>query len=743
MKRVKPTKLGRCLYCMRWSVRGTIAAWSSVALLSIVWPDPTTLILATFMAVSFTVLTALHSAVLAVRVVRKSPATSDLGRRQFLARLVKVGAVAFISSFEFGVLPGRVLGQGSGLRPPNGFCVRLCQALFPPGSDREQCISEGARGQGICVEGPCVPAPDPAEGFKPKTDQQTKLARLLANNPIPNALAGSFFRLAHRFTLGRAPANELEAEVFEVLGGLSPDVRTVLECSLRRFDALPLDDRRRLFGPAFADLVDEPVSADRLAPVVADELIQRASLAAFDDPECATNERPGRPRQVSVSFVDNDFITGFWNRIHRVGVMGREGVDWLRTAAFRPPPGAPPLTPADLEREEIECIPNLQDPRVCDPLTTNCPGQFLGVVGEGVCLRVPEVVAGESVLLEGFNFFDVNARVVLSGRPPLMVVRPVAAHVCGDVTTPVTEMVGGQERVIADSRVQDKLSFTVPEDLPPGLYFVQVIVPNTVGDPCCTFSEYFTTGAQPVIRVVPPPTATFQIASEQLVCVDETNPESFLGVDEGASDEVGIRITTIPVGRDLSLGEMRVESFRFGDVDSGDTRAMTRELFRGSNFGGVVMAIVGFEVDNETAYERMIDEFTEAYWLAVKAIWEALAGAGLGGAIAMAAAGVSLGTALIVGAIALLVVAAAIAVFALWAPPDLIIEDPRAVLDVVTFAQLTAPGVPLPSIRTFTSPGDIDVTVTPVNRVASEYREQRRYRSEDSTYEITLRYIRL
>jgi hypothetical protein len=296
--------------------------------------------------------------------------------------------------------------------------------------------------------------------------------------------------------------------------------------------------------------------------------------------------------------------------------------------------------------------------------------------------------------------------------------------------------------VVVDSRAKDRLLFTVPTDLPSGIYMVNVVVPNTANPAASPFSEYDTLAPRPFIRVIPPPTTTFQIASEQLVCVDETNPESFLGVDEGASDEVGIRITTIPVGRDLSIGEMRVESFRFNDVDSGDTRAMTRELFRGSNFGGVMMAIIGFEVDNETAYERIIDEFTEAYWLAVKAIWEALAGAGLGGAIAKAAGGVSLGTALIVGAIALVVVAAGITVFALWAPPDLIIEDPRAALDVVTFAQLTDPRVPLPSVRTFTSPNDIDVTVTPVNRVG-EYRERRRYRSEDSTYEIILRYIRL
>jgi hypothetical protein len=725
MKRIKPKKLGSCLYCMRWSIRGTIAAWSLVVLLSVVWPNPTTLILAIFVAASFTVLTAMHSAVFAVRIVRKSPETSDLGRRQLLARFVRVSAMVFISSFEFGVLPQHALGQGSGLRPQNRFCVRLCEALFPRGHLRDECISEGAQGHGICVEGPCVPAPDPAEGFKPKTDQQTKLAKLLANNPIPSTLAGSYFRLAHRFTLGRAPANDLEASVFEVLDGLSPDVQTILECSLRRFDALPIDDRRRLFGPAFAELVDAPVSADSLAPMVADEIIQRASLATFGDPECATNERPGRPRLIRGGI---DSVDGFFNVIHRV-----EG---LRTAAFRPPPGEPPLTAADLTSEEVEhqCTLDPQGRPLCSVQTTNCPGQSLG----GVCLRVPEIVAGDSVLLEGFNFFDVNAHVRLIAQPAVIggVVRDnIEAHVCGDITTPVTEIVDGQERVIADSRVKDRLSFTVPEDLPAGIYTVFV-----------TVSGSFTTGALPFIRVVPPRTATFEIASEQLDCVDETDPESFLGIDEGASDEVGISIITVAGGRDFSMGEMRRLEFRSGDVDSGDSEPMRLELFMGSDVGGVVMTIVGFEIDSEEAFKRMIDSHWEAFKLALEQIWKLLvAAAGLGGTVGALAKGASLKVLVVIAAIAAAIAAAYIIFFAVWAPPDLIIEDRNASIDLVQLGQLTSGDVPNPSVKMYTSPNDIDVTVAPIDKRAAEYFERRRYRSddEDSTYEITLRYTRL
>jgi hypothetical protein len=583
-----------------------------VALHSVVWPDPRALFLALFGAVSFTALTAIHSTVFSVRVVRAIPETSDWGRRQFLAGLLSVGAVAFVSAFAFGMLPRRALAQG------NSFCVRLCKALFPPGRARGQCISEGARGRGPCAEGPCVPAPDAAQGFKPKTDQQTKLAKLLQNSTIPSTLAGSFFRLAHRFHRGRAPANALEASVFSVLDGLSPDVQAVLECSLQRFDTIPLEDRLRLFGQEFAELVDAPVSVDSLAPLVAAELVQRASLATFGNPECLTNERPGQPRPWVAGI---DPILGFLNVISRV--------NGLRTITFRRPPGEPPFTAAELTSEEVEqqCSVDAAGHLDCQIQTTDCPGQSLG----GVCLRVPQVLLGDAVLLEGFNFFDVDARVVLTAKPPGVVVREVDAHVCGDITTPVTEIVDGQERVIADSRVKDMLSFTVPTDLPDGIYFVSVHVPNTVGDPCCTAPEYQTL-IPPSIRVVPAPTATFQIASEELVCVSET--DAFI-IGEAGSDEVAIQITTIPIGLDRSMGDMLIHGckededcakpMRFGDVDSGERRNMARVLFEGSNIGGLSMAIVGFEVDNDDAYKEMVDDFWEAFALALQSQWNVIA----------------------------------------------------------------------------------------------------------------------
>jgi hypothetical protein len=188
------------------------------------------------------------------------------------------------------------------------------------------------------------------------------------------------------------------------------------------------------------------------------------------------------------------------------------------------------------------------------------------------------------------------------------------------------------------------------------------------------------------------------------------------------------------------------KNFRFGDVDSGDTRDMAMVLFKRSNIGGVMMTIIGHEIDNNKAYEEMITELTDVYVLMLTSTWNkvlnlllTIVGAQVwpkawGGAVVGAALG-QLADYVIVGVVTIVSGAA----------PDLIIEDAAAGLDGTKLAELTSPNFPNPSVRMFTSPGKIKVTVTPVDKVTGQYLERRRYRSdgEDSTYEITLRYNRL
>jgi hypothetical protein len=373
--------------------------------------------------------------------------------------------------------------------------------------------------------------------------------------------------------------------------------------------------------------------------------------------------------------------------------------------------------------------------QVCEVQTTDCPGQNVGV-----CLRVQEVEAGQAVLLEGMNFSSVDTKVRLTDVATFTIVREVDCQVCGDDETPRTEIVNGTEVLITDCRVHDRLTFRVPDDLPPGIYDIQVMVPNVAAVP--GWGDVLFSDGVRALTVVPPSTARFQIASETLHCRAETSPASF------GSDEVGIRIMAVPLFPDLTGGEAQLPNggkpLRFGDVDSGETREMVHLLFAHQQpIAGAALSIIGFEVDGEEAFERQIDSFTDAYIEILKDELK-LAAAGLaaiGGISKLSALGMK---GLIAAAIAGAVVLAIDVFVALWAPADLIIEDSigPTTPDLV---QLTSVNFPLPEPSEHLSPQGIKVKVTPLDKIPQQYRERREFISDDeeSRYEIVLRYNRL
>lgn len=564
--------------------------------------------------------------------------------------------------------------------------------------------------------GACVPF---ALGSKPKTSLEDRLRPLLENTRVPSTLPAAFFHLARRFLLGRDPANALESKAFDVFRRMSPEVRAVMACSLGAFDALAPKDRNQLFTPGIADSPDQPVEPARLAELLAAELLERTSHDAFGVGECIDTERPGQVRVIE--FDEGSVIA--------VNVCRING---LRTSSFAPGLTLAEYTPEELQRE---CTPEVVDGEVrlnCEVQTEPCPGHNV----DGTCLRVPEVAAGAGVMLEGINFFDVQTRVRLEAQGDASIVRQVDAHVCGDTETPVTETVDGQVRPIVDCRVHDRLSFPVPDDLPDGIYSLTVVVPNNLGLP--GFGEEISSNPPQFIRVVAPSTATFQIASEQLDCVLETAAPVFRNA---GSDEIGITSIAIPIGLDLTPGQPFERRFEFGDVDTGEERAMNGVLFQGSNIAGVALSLIGFEIDNRDAFEQQIRDFADAYILVLRSSWEAVAAAvgTLGGLVAVALGLSASWAAAIAAGITL-----AIHIFiAIWAPADLVIED-AAAFTTLQLGALTSPAFPAPDPFELTSAGDIDVRVVPVSK-GVQYVERRQYHSdnEDSEYHITLRYNRL
>jgi hypothetical protein len=572
------------------------------------------------------------------------------------------------------------------------------------------------------AEGACIPV---TPGSKPKQSRRRKLDHLLANIRVPSVLGASFFHLTRRYLAGKKPANEVERRAFARFRQLPKELHRVLACALDSFDSVPKGEKERLFASGATDNVNRPLDLTQLTQAFAEEIAANVSLQLFGNPNSLLEERPGKMR--TPPFPGGEFpgATVFvWL------------INGLRTASFRPPVAPGEYNPDELQQNCHVVLEGDEPKQACEIQTTNCPGHDVG----NLCLRVQEIEAGKAVLLEGANFSSVDTKIRLTDVATFTIVRDVDAHVSGDEETPLTETIDGVDTLINDSRVHDRLSFRLPDDLPPGLYDFQVMVPNEGGDPGWG-NTLFSDGLR-YIMVIPPSTARFQIVSETLHCKSQTN-------GEWGSDEVGIKIFTVPLFPDLTIGPVHEvnggQPIRFGDVDSGETRTMDHLLFSHTQqILGLALSVRGFEIDGEEAFEKEIEGFTEAFvdimkdqidylkenWEKVKDIVSGLAGLGWAGLIA--------------GAIAVAVVLAIDVIVALWAPADSIIEDALG----PTFSnlvQLTSVNFPLPMPSEHSTPQGIRVKVTPLEKIPQQYRERREYISDDesSSYEIVYRYNRL
>ncbi len=570
-----------------------------------------------------------------------------------------------------------------------------------------------------------VPTPGaclmPVSDAKPKRELLERLAPYVASNQVPSAFAAAALQMMRRYVNGHQPGNDLEADVFPMLANLPADLQALLVCSLDTLDLLPENDRNTLFSSEVLGKGDMPLDVNWLAEEVAHELLQRASLVRYGSIHCAEHEEPGKVRFDHTANYSGEFPPAL------IKLMRING---LRLSSYEPMLAGSDFLPEELQQNCTPMVVDGQTQVSCTFPTSDCAGHMY----DGVCLKVHPVIAGDSVLVEGVNFYDVDAKVVIYSKATNEIVREVPAHVCGDQETPLTETIDGSEQFISDSRVKDILTFKVPDDLPAGVYYFMVLVPNSLN--VQGYGDYLFSHVQ-YIEVQPSPDSTFQIVAEQLHAVKETSPASL------GSDEVGLRFITIPINTDLTPRESIEQKFPiFGDVDSGETRELNRVLFQGSGIAGLSMAMLGFEVDSESAYEKQITDFADAFVDVLESNWNKLATAigGAGSAAIVAALGIGTAWATAIGAMIALGVNALIA---LWAPADRIIEDVVS-FSLFDLAAMTIGTYPMPLGASYTSAGGIDVTVVPVSKTA-EYHERREYRSseEDSNYHITLRYSRL
>jgi len=494
-------------------------------------------------------------------------------------------------------------------------------------------------------------------------------------------------------------------------------------------DAIPVPQRNKLVTPLNLS-ADTPLDEATLSSAFAKELMQRIGLQVFGDPNGANDERPGRMRVYVPSGED------FFSQVRICTIND------LRTANFIPPINPSDYQPAEIQQDCAPQIVNGQAQVVCQVRTANCPGNSLGPV----CARVLDIAQGDGVVLQGVNYFSVDAKVRFFDKATGTAVRDVDAHVWGDLDTPVTEVINGQDVLINDCRVHDKLTFQVPIDLAPAVYQINVVVPNITGNP--VFGSEFISNSE-FINVIPPATARFQVVTETIRARQETS-FAFLG-----SDEVGLH--TLAAAMDLNfvlvnpqdpVQEQKFEDIQDVDFDSGTSRDITRKVFGNDQpILAMVLAVFGDEIDSQRFYDKEVTSQTTFFIEIVAAEAVAIAGA----AKALGALGVTL-AALSTAEIVAIIIAAAVLlaidiIIALWAPADPIIRDAIG-LSVTDLANLTSANSPAPDPRTFSTEDGIVVNVNkgiPPVKLPLEYHETREYVSDDqdSRYEITYRYNRV
>lgn len=585
----------------------------------------------------------------------------------------------------------------------------------PPESRDEHSL--GSAGEGQCQPGAetCVPV---VAGAKHKQGRSQKMAERASWNGIPSVLAASTIHAIRRYVAGATPANALEQQMFATLAKMP---RTFLQCTVDGYASVPAEQRAKIFAPAPNG--SDPWDVNQLASDFTRELRLRIAAAVMGDPLAADGERPGLNRLYVPSGED------FTNQVRICRV------NQLRTANYTPLIPAAERIPEEYQEEcQIQVVNGITD-LSCEFKSTNCPGNMI----DGLCGKVIDAAQGDTVELEGVNFFDVEAKVRFRPKDGSAPPRDVDAFVFGDVNTPLEETIGTTTVPIRDCRVHDRITFEIPNDLAANLYEMQVVIQNNTGNPA--FGIELVSNVE-YLNVLPSADARYQIMIKEVKAVEETWPTSW------GSDEVGLRTVAAAVdlaGNLLDAQKVKFEELDGVDFDSGTKRTPNRVIFESSTpILGLVVAVMGHEIDSEWAYNRQVDEWSD-YFLHLldtqKEFLLAIIGSGgLGGLKWLGWKG------LLYGLIAAGAVVAFDALLALWGPADPIMDD-MIDLSAVELDQLCSPATPVPSFSSYASQLHLRVNVNreaPPMKQPFQYFEYREYLSapELSNYRLLFQYNR-
>lgn len=619
----------------------------------------------------------------------------------------------------------------------------------------------------------CISETDALSRFlhKPKVPSDKKLARIVGKQQFKDVFLPAMVHYIRRYLIWREepgaiqPVDEIEQSMFDVLSRTLQEESAVnldiLKMIVNRFDTIKDKHKKRLFHSDYMSLdVEEGLYSRKFIDDFAVELIQAGSQAEFLKWDCP----PGKVRQEILTDSYGEFQVK----------LAPEVKIW-ETNGFRGAGIEPPLKPSNYKPEEIEkeCkyeVVKKGDTEVIKPTCTTkrynppgsvCEGEHVG----NVCLRVPVIGVGEMVRLVGVNFFNDQCFVQINLKKDYNVQTTFKCDVCGDMITPLEEIVYGKPKLIDDSRVRDEITFWVDPDtwtskkMPAGIYDLVVKVPNSINwSPLGTKQKpptNFYSKPRPV-RILPM-AGDYKVWIDELHCEEETNGPG--------SDEVGVIVWGAEYDKKgtVSTWEEKEDMFNntgLEDVDSGDVVGLSLYLAGspqkyqrvGTDKLAYGISITGYEIDSEDVYKDQV----KGAWEVFERMWNEVAWPfyGAGGAVTIAgwAGWISTLGAGLAGAVITGIKFIITLFLSWWATPDLIMKEVLN-LNPSTLDFLTHPATQMPldykydvdSIHVHVVPqSKKEVPPTKKESGYIEYIEKRKYRcdDEDSTYWLTIKYRR-
>lgn len=624
--------------------------------------------------------------------------------------------------------------------------------------------------------------PENFEIHKPKQSTKVKTANLCCKLSNKTSVVPVLMLFLKRFKQDKQPVNQFEKHIQEYLRGLPSEKLELLTHGLKAYEQLPSAVRNCAFESRFDDCENAEVLDPKFfIKVWLQEAVRLGREILFDKVPGPGKVRPWErifPQDADAKGPKK--LTAPWPWICAVNPLG-DNREWFKNNDVTEP-GNIPIEKFIFEKHEFSrtCKQDTSKPVEPNKFHLICEnekahvftGGFGGIApchgeprynfsqsGTTFCLKIPEVVPGDSVTLKGLNFFSLNSKVLLKKIDgPFEDIPPINCTVLGDQDTADN---------IHTCQVGDLITFTIPEKVkdkqglneipvPPGRYSVQVQVPNDIGYSPSTGpapSEYLSNTVW--LDMLVPTTETFRFFTDSAFCHEET--------DGPGSDEPWFQAFTakfVPSGSGTGgvtlSADGQIQIMKAEDVDSGESISFSApNLFQGSFQRGeaFAIAVIGLEVDSEDAAEKQIKDFGDAYLEYWKSFFtQTLVGADVGIVLELIRLGIATGKAIAIGVAGLVAVALIGVLYALWAPADPIAID-FIILSAVGLHDMTNPQkpVPPPYSRSF---GELGLSVTPQQTKPEDiqpggtnrtYSEDHTYTSseEDSKYRLTYRAQRM